>query len=104
MSDQPTTPMTNELERLRADIATIRNDLRELLAATADVGRAGTTVAREKIKTGVVEVKHAASVARQKGEEAVEGVQHTIQERPLTSVLIAFGLGLLIARIMDRRS
>jgi hypothetical protein len=38
-----------------------------------------------------------------RGHDALVGVERTVHDRPLTSLLAAFGIGLILSRILDRR-
>jgi ElaB/YqjD/DUF883 family membrane-anchored ribosome-binding protein len=43
------------------------------------------------------------SEAREYGEKVGKQLQTTIEEKPLASVLVAFGVGFLMGKLMDRR-
>ena len=94
---------TADMERIKADLAKLREDFGDLFDSAMALGKDSAGTAREKLAAGVVELKKAAAVAKEKGQVVVEGAQDKIRERPLTSVLIAFGLGVLIAKLLDRR-
>ncbi len=57
----------------------------------------------ERIDAGLHELKKGMATARQQGGEVFDSAQKKIQERPIVSVLIALGLGLLIGKLMDGR-
>ncbi|MBK8174584.1 MAG: DUF883 family protein [Rhodospirillales bacterium] len=78
-----------EMEKLRADFASMGRTLKEL---AADVG----TDAYARVREGT-------DKARQRAGVAAESVTHTIEDRPLTSVLTAFGVGLLLGVLFGRR-
>ena len=48
-------------------------------------------------------VKDQASKAREQTVRAAEAVGEEIEARPLTSVAIAFGLGFLVGKLLERR-
>lgn len=91
-----------ELDRVKADLARLREDFTELFAAAMDLSKIGTGTAKEKLESGVAALKDAAKAARARGDEAVEQAQDCIRRRPLTSLAIAFGVGLLTAAVLDR--
>ena len=97
----------SDMDRIKDDLSTLRADFGELVSAAMDMGKHQAGTAKEKLEAGVAHLKKAAyktaKQARAKGEEAVETAQETIAERPLTSVLIAFGAGVLVAKLLDRR-
>jgi len=82
--------LRKELDQLRADIAALTNTLKDV---AADQGGA----AYEK-------VRQSAHRAQEQAAHTVEAVGHEIGERPFTSVLSAFILGLLIGVLSGRRS
>lgn len=89
------TDTERDINQLKNDLAALRNDLAALSKTLKDEA---TTRARRGYER-----------AREAGEEAVEyarsgarAVEHQIEERPLLSVLSAFGVGLLVGKLMDR--
>ena len=72
----------------------------------ADIARLKQDLAKLKDDLGI-QISETAKAVKAQGEEAVEAAQKKISERPLTSVLIArgvgVGLGMLIGSVMRRR-
>lgn len=92
-----------DLDRLKTELGKLRQDFGGLAEAALDLGKDSAGSAKEKLEAGVAELKKAAAAAKAKGGEAVEVAQDYVKERPLTSVLVAFGAGLLIAKLLDRK-
>jgi ElaB/YqjD/DUF883 family membrane-anchored ribosome-binding protein len=44
----------------------------------------------------------ATNEASRRGREGVAAVEHQIEERPFISVLVAFGIGLVIGKLINR--
>ncbi|MGP1394869.1 MAG: DUF883 family protein [Inquilinaceae bacterium] len=89
-----------ELDALRGDMEKLRGDIGSLtktLRATAEQKASSMAAAA---KRNVDELKSEAEVKLREGTRAVES---HIEERPLSSVLIAFGVGVVIGKLMDRR-
>ena len=80
------------IDRLTKDVASLHHSLAEILKT-----RVGGAV--HDIRDGV---KTAAGEIGDKSHEAKEAVEKTIRERPFQMLLGAFGLGLLIARLIRR--
>jgi len=97
MDNRSTATISNDTDQLKADVAKLRQDLTHLMTATADLGRDTVAVANDKVRAGM-------RAARQKGTEGAELLSQSIEERPVASVLIAFGLGVLAAKLMERRA
>lgn len=92
-----------DVARIKADLAKLGEDFRELFDAALDLGKHRAGGAREKFEYGVQELKHAAVAARAKGGAALDQAQSKIKERPVTSLLIAFGVGLIAGRLLMHR-
>lgn len=101
------TTLDKELEALRADMAKLRGDVAGLADAVKDAGQRRVDGARESLAEMVTalrdEVRGAFDVARDRSKKSVETVEHTIEEKPLLSLLTAFGVGVLLGKLLDRR-
>ena len=81
--------LRTEVDTLRKDLQSVTQTLRELVTSE---GRA----ARERVRETTAE-------AQAKGRETVESIGPAIAERPFTSVATAFGVGLMIGALLNRR-
>lgn len=85
--------ITTELQR---DLATLRSDLGNLMAAVKDLGvEQGREVYGKLRETG--------EQARVQVRAAQDSVEHYVEARPLTSVLIAFGTGFALGSLLINR-
>lgn len=75
---------TAEMNKLKADIEALRKDFSAL---------------GETLKEISMEQAHS---VRNQAHKASKNLEREIQERPLTSVLAAVGIGFLIGKLMDR--
>lgn len=82
--------LRKELDKLRSDIAGLTRTLRDI---AADEG----SDAYERMR-------RSADRAQEQAAHTVEAMGHEIGERPFTSVLSAFILGVLIGMLSGRRS
>ncbi|MGH7078883.1 MAG: DUF883 family protein [Acetobacteraceae bacterium] len=88
-----------EFAKLREELATIR----EMLTATGSDMLAGSkAAARRRLSAVQGEVERLASDLQDQGGEMLERLDHKVQERPLTSLAVAFGVGLLAAQLLRR--
>lgn len=98
---------TDEFGSLRSDIERLRSDLAALSKDFKGVGSAALTEAQrvgaDKIEAMRGEVERTAQWLRKQGAASMTEVEHTIQQRPILSLLAAFGAGMLITRLMERR-
>lgn len=89
----------DDMVELRASIDRLTKDVASLTHSLGDVlkSRAGQTA--DGIGEGF---KTAAGEICDKSKHSKEAVEHTIRERPFQSLLVAFGTGLLIARLFRK--
>ncbi len=96
----------SRVDRLAEDVARLREDLRRLAEHLGEEGmaRAGRVreVAEEKLRElerALAELRREAEAARRR---ATAGLEETVREQPLVSLLAAFGVGVLIGRLLGR--
>lgn len=100
-SNSPEASASNspELDKLQADIAAVRDDLAALTSLYKEKLKDGADSVASRVRDGAE--KTAADVgARARDGAAV--VSDQIEARPLTSVLIAFGVGMALGKIISR--
>ena len=84
-----------EERALRQDVESLRDDLNQL---RSDLGGM-TSQLYSRAREGV---GGAMEYAQDQGSEALKNIQHHIEDRPLASVGIALGVGLLIGALLRR--
>lgn len=86
-----------EVNKLRDDLARVRDDLGDLASALLEAGRGSTEAAREGVREQVrrrlQRVSDSYTAARRRGDE-------TVAEHPLASISSAFAAGILIAALL----
>jgi ElaB/YqjD/DUF883 family membrane-anchored ribosome-binding protein len=82
----------DDLAKLRADIANLSAALKDLTSETV----------HEQIDSLKGRIDHLTSDAKLRGRQTMDNLADHIEERPVSSVLIAFGVGILIGRLFDR--
>jgi ElaB/YqjD/DUF883 family membrane-anchored ribosome-binding protein len=87
--DEEVTKLRKDMDQLRSDIGALTNSIKEL---GVQKGRAAINRAR---RTGT-SLREEADAWRAKAD-------HEIEEHPLTSVLMSFGIGFVIGMLLDRR-
>jgi len=92
----------NDLESLKNDVSKLQSDISDITQKL--IYKAKTDSGPIPMKDKIIEdLKNELDRARGKGREAFESVKQKIQEKPLMSLLIAFILGLLLGKLLDRR-
>jgi ElaB/YqjD/DUF883 family membrane-anchored ribosome-binding protein len=97
--------LQQELNTLKEDVAKLRADVQNLTSALKDLGveqveGIRSTVA-EEIRAARGELQRRAGQARDYGRRAVDSLEEEIGDHPLPSILSAFGIGFVLARLLD---
>jgi ElaB/YqjD/DUF883 family membrane-anchored ribosome-binding protein len=80
--------LQDDLNQLREDLSNLRQDVTSMAGDVFGVAREGFSGATENL--------------RAKGGEVAEKLEEQIQEHPLATVGIAFGIGLLVGALIRR--
>ncbi len=78
-----------DIDTIKADIAALRDDIGAITASA--------------MRDGADTVRKAGKAARDMVASALEQVQGFVEERPVTSIFIAFGAGVLASSLLRRR-
>ena len=99
-ADQELDAIKEHVEALRTELAMLTKHIKGLGSATlARAQTAGTL----KIEELGADLERAAAALRLQGQASIAQIETTIKERPLLSLLAAFGAGVLIARLLERK-
>ncbi len=109
MAQAPQKDSNEELEAVKADLAKLRGDMGDLLQAVKEQGesrvRHGASWARDEAKDafdeGLDTLNRGYEQARKHGEKRVDEAEQLVGRHPLTSVVAAFGIGFVIAKLID---
>lgn len=98
--------VSDDMGKLKDDIAALRADLSSLTKSMKSMGNSAVgdlqALGAEKFDELRAELERTSGEVRQKGEASVAEIERAVRERPLMSLLAAFGAGMLITRLMDR--
>jgi len=102
--------LEQEFDTLREDIDRLRKDIGSLTetlgGAAADelrsVGRRGRAAAQRAGKQAADAADEAAEEIGKRARDGLAALEGGIEERPLTSVLLAFSLGVLLGKLVGR--
>lgn len=99
--------LREELESLKADMSKLRGDVAHLLETLLETGKSSAASAKADLESRLHErldeLRSALKRGRDKGEQAVHEAKHRIETRPFLSIFTAFGIGLILGKILDRR-
>jgi ElaB/YqjD/DUF883 family membrane-anchored ribosome-binding protein len=94
-----TAKIDGDLDSVREDLAKLREDVANL--ATSLKG-ATSEALHEQIDAARARIDRLSGEARQQSRQTLDDLTDKIEERPLASILVAFGVGILIGRLLDR--
>lgn len=96
-----------EIDQLKSDLRVLREDLSKLgkdaLSATKKSASTAGDAAREEARKRLGQLGDAWDTTKDRGVAARHDVERCIEEHPLTSVMIALGVGFVIGKLLDRR-
>ncbi|WGF89394.1 DUF883 family protein [Marinivivus vitaminiproducens] len=101
------TALKQDVDQIRNDIEALRNDLAQLLkttkAAAASRASGAKAYAEGEIEGLAERVRELTEEAKTEGRARLSDFEERVQERPLTSLAAAFGIGLIVGKLLDRR-
>jgi ElaB/YqjD/DUF883 family membrane-anchored ribosome-binding protein len=88
-----------EFDSVKEDLSKLRSDISSLTSTLQDV-------ASEKMRSKFSGAQEKFDIwsqrARETSRERLEDIADEIEDRPLTSLLVVFGIGVVIGRLLDR--
>jgi ElaB/YqjD/DUF883 family membrane-anchored ribosome-binding protein len=98
-------PIRKEMDALKADIAQLRQDIVGLTAAVRDVAsdkvhktRADT---QERVRSAWEDLERKLDEVLEQGKATMGNVENQIGQHPAGSLLTAFGVGFIVAKLLD---
>ncbi len=99
--------LSRDLESIKSDIVALQTDLGTALRDLVAAGKGEAGAVKDKLEAEVRDrlerLAQKADDLASYGKDAVHGLEERIEEKPLQSVGIALGAGLLIGAILARR-
>ncbi len=89
--------LREEIDRLREDVTVLRDNLTNLTKDAARAAKAGMFEAKSHLSD-------AAHTAADKGKQAAHAIEQKVEDNPLVSIGIAFGVGLLVGALLRGRN
>lgn len=95
-----TKEINKEMDKVKSDIANLREDMAELLKA---VKTSGVEQGKEFYEEAYDRARRTGDSVREKASHAYGALEREVEEYPLMSLLAAFATGFVAGMIMDRR-
>lgn len=84
-----------ELQELRKEFATLKEELSGIGKTVSKLTHSAADEGRERLSA-------AADQSRQQVRQTWDAFEHEIEERPMTSIAIALGIGFILGKLLDR--
>lgn len=90
-------------EKLVNDLKTVAHDAEELIRATASDMGEKTKEARARLSTALDRAKETCRTMQEKAVAGAKATDKVIREHPYQSIGVAFGLGIVIGVLVNRK-
>lgn len=87
-TDKELQELKDEFKQLKEELSAIGKTVRQLAHSATDEGR-------ERLRS-------AAEQTRQQARETWGAFEHEIEQRPMTSIAVALGIGFILGKLLDR--
>jgi ElaB/YqjD/DUF883 family membrane-anchored ribosome-binding protein len=92
-----------DFDAIVRDLAALRQDFSDLMSQMKSGALKGANGAAENILSGLSDkANHLYDSVAAQGERSVKAVGRQVEERPVMSLLIAFGVGFVASRLLSR--
>ncbi|WP_366553149.1 hypothetical protein [Aquibaculum sediminis] len=95
-----------ELQTLRGDLDTLREDVKKLTEQLSRTAKSGASAASEEAQAELsrlrAELDELYGRAVSGGQASIESMERQVERHPLASLAAAFGVGLLLGKLLDR--
>jgi len=97
--------LQKEIDAIRADVAKLSEDMAELTRVIRMLGVEKAEEVKDRVGEGVdgvsEELRRRVEAARERAGKATEGFEKAVEQYPMSSLLAAFGVGMIVARLLD---
>jgi len=98
--------LRRDVDAIKDDLTSLKTDLVSAMRDLVEAGKSGAGEAREKIEESLHEkldkLNAAAGEVADRGRRAARSAQHFVEEKPIQSLAVAFGVGLLLGAVLRK--
>ena len=102
-ADEGANGISTEVENLQESFSQLRADVMDLLSHSLGLGKSGAAVVGQTASEAMDHLKERAAKLKKHGQDSIAAVEKKIEDNPLASTMIAFGVGYLVAKFLSRR-
>lgn len=100
---KPETDTAVDFDVIARDLAALRQDFADLMSQMKSGALKGANDTAENVLSQLGDrVSHLYDNVTAQGERSVKAVSRQVEERPVVSLLIAFGVGFIASRLLSR--
>jgi ElaB/YqjD/DUF883 family membrane-anchored ribosome-binding protein len=92
-----------DMEALKQDLTQLKDDVVHLFTRAFGLGKNSLGSVGENAHEAMEHLKHRVEELRKRGSDTVHAAGKKIEEKPIQSALIAFGIGFIVAKLLHRR-
>ncbi|NBD96264.1 MAG: DUF883 family protein [Gammaproteobacteria bacterium] len=89
------TATDKEVQELRNEIAALKEELSNIGNTVSNIARSATDEGRERVRA-------AAEHSREQARQTWGAFEREVEERPMTSIAAALGIGFILGKLLDR--
>ncbi len=97
---QDISALKDDLNQLRQDVASLSDSLKKVVGSGAEAGRAKAVDELDRLYD---QFKEGYESVRREGRHAKTGIEREIEDRPLTTLLGAFVVGVVLGKFVSTR-
>ncbi|QBZ82959.1 ElaB protein [Hydrogenovibrio crunogenus] len=96
---------TQEVTQLKKDIEALKGDVQQLSHTIKELAQEKATEGKSKVfdELHIDDLKEQLDALKSKGKDGLGAVENEIQSHPFQSTAISFGIGFLIALMMNKK-
>ena len=107
LKNEATDRLSENADNLHSAFDQLRHDVTDLISHAFGIGKNSATdaigSAKDRANDAMSSLKDQISGLRDKGNDQVQAVGKKIEDNPIASTAIAFGVGFIVAKILSRR-
>lgn len=84
------------------ELQELKDEFSELKSELSQIGKTVSQLARSATDEGRNRVRAAADQSREQARETWSAFEKEVEERPMTSIAIAIGIGFILGKLLDR--
>jgi len=90
------------LNQLSQSVSQLQTDVGTLLSHTMEAGKSGVGLLRNQAHQAMDGIKNRVADLKHAGADSIHNVEDRIEQSPFTSVVIAMGIGFILASVLHR--